>query len=170
MLERANTLIVGRREHLTRVLGRPLPAPTARPPAATEQVRRHLLEEAEELYWNEMAWEHITGEEGLGDGALLEMAFPGFLAFVRALLLREVLPDAMGGPAQPRPEVVEDLLLFLGERVVALEEELAGEADERDRLVGELTMTSRLLNGVLYNLHGLSPAEVERVEAAQVRH
>jgi hypothetical protein len=169
MLERANTLIVGRREQLTRVLGRRLPAPAAAPPAATEQVRRHLLEEAEELYWNEMAWEHITGEEGLGDGALLEMAFPGFLAFVRALLLQEVMPDAKG-PAQPRPEVVEDLLLFLGERVVALEEELAGDPDERERLLGELAMTSRLLNGVLYNFHGLSPADVERVEAAQVRH
>jgi hypothetical protein len=168
-LDRANTLIVGRREHLARVLGRPLPGPKA-PPAATEQIRRHLLEEAEDLYWNEMAWEHITGEEGLGRGALLEMAFPGFLAFVRALLLQEVLPDAKH-PAQPRPEVVEDLMLFLSGRVVALEEELSGgEADERDRLSGELVMTSRLLDGVLYSYHGLTPSDVERVEAAQVRH
>jgi hypothetical protein len=170
MLDRAGTLIGGRREHLARALGRPLTAPKSPPAAASEQVRRHLLEEGEELYWNEMAWEHITGEEGLGQGALLEMAFPGFLAFVRALLLREVLPDAKG-PAQPRPEVVEDLLFFLGERVVSLEEELArGDSDEHERLAGELVMTSRLLDGVLYNYHGLTPSDVERVEAAQVRH
>jgi hypothetical protein len=31
-------------------------------------------------------------------------------------------------------------------------------------------MTNRLLDRVLYKLHGLSPADVERVEAAQVRH
>jgi hypothetical protein len=170
MLDRASTLIVGRREQVSRILGRPLAPPKSPQAEATEQVRRHLLEEAEELYWNEMAWEHITGEEGLGQGALLEMAFPGFLAFVRALLLREVLPDAKG-PAQPRPEVVEDLLLFLSGRVVALEEELAdGTSEEHDRLSGELTMTSRLLNGVLYSYHGLTPSDVERVEAAQVRH
>lgn len=169
MQERATTLIDGRRERLTRILGRPLPEPRT-PAVAPETVRRHLLEEAEELYWNEMAWEHITGEEGLGDGSLLEMAFPGFLAFVRALLLQEVLPHAKH-PAQPRPEVVEDVIRFLGERVVELEEELGPEeVDERERLVAELQVTSRLLNGVLYSYHGLSPAEVERVEAAQVRH
>jgi hypothetical protein len=169
MTDRATTLIVGRREHLARALGRPLAQPGAQP-AAPEQVRRHLLEEAEDLYWNEMAWEHITGEEGLGDGALLEMAFPGFLAFVRALLLQEVLPDAKS-PAQPRPDVVEDVLRFLGERVVSLEEEVSrDDVDERERLAGELAMTNRLLDRVLYKLHGLSPADVERVEAAQVRH
>jgi hypothetical protein len=169
MTDRATTLIVGRREHLARALGRPLNQPYAQP-TAPEQVRRHLLEEAEELYWNEMAWEHITGEEGLGDSALLEMAFPGFLAFVRALLLQEVLPDAKS-PAQPRPEVVEDVLRFLGERVVTLEEEVSrDEVDERERLTGELAMTNRLLDRVLYKFHGLSPADVERVEAAQVRH
>jgi hypothetical protein len=169
MTDRATTLIVGRREHLARALGRPLPQPSAHP-AASEHVRRHLLEEAEELYWNEMAWEHITGEEGLGESALLEMAFPGFLAFVRALLLQEVLPDAKS-PAEPRPEVVEDVLRFLGERVVSLEEEVSqDDVDERERLAGELAVTNRLLDRVLYKFHGLSPADVERVEAAQVRH
>jgi hypothetical protein len=168
-MDRASALIVGRREHLSRILGRPLPRPPRTPPAAFE-VRRHLREEAEELYWNELAWEHITSEEGLGDGSLLEMAFPGFLAFMRALLLQEVLPDAMG-PAEPRPEVAEDVLRFLGERVVSLEEEIAAEhGAERDRLASELGVTSRLLDVVLYRFHGLSPADVERVEAAQVRH
>jgi hypothetical protein len=169
MNDRANTLIIGRREHLARALGRQLVHPKPQL-AASENVRRHLREEAEELYWNEMAWEHITGEEGLGDSALLEMAFPGFLAFVRALLLQEVLPDAKG-PAQPRPEVVEDVLRFLSERVVTLEEEISGDdVEERERLAGELAMTNRLLDRVLYRFHGLSPADVERVEAAQVRH
>jgi len=170
MSERAGTLIIGRREHLSRVLGRPLSTPSTSSTSASEPVRRHLLEEAEELYWNEMAWEHITGEEGLGDGALLEMAFPGFLTFVRALLLQEVMPDA-SAPAEPRPEVVEDVLLFLADRIVRLDEELAEPgAEERDRLTGELGMTSRLLDVVLYRYHGLSPADVERVEASEVRH
>ena len=170
-MDRARTLIGGRREHLSKILGRPLSRPGATVTLeASEEVRRHLLEEAEELYWNEMAWEHITGEEGLGDAALPEMTFPGFLAFVRGLLLEEALPDAKT-PAQPRPEAVEELLRFLGERLLEVEEELAlDEVAERERLQGELSMTSRLLDLVLYRFHGLTAAEVARVQTAQVRH
>jgi hypothetical protein len=169
-MDRASTLIVGRRERLTRILGRPLSAPPPSRTVITESSRKHLLEDAQDLYWNELAWEHLTSEEGLGDGALLEMAFPGFLAFVRALLLDEVMPDAKA-PAEPRPEVAEDVLHFLGERIVQLEEELgADEVEERERLTGELGMTNRLLDVVLYRYHGLTPSDVERVEAAHVRH
>jgi hypothetical protein len=169
-MDRASTLIVGRRERLTRILGRPLPAPPPSRSVITDSARNHLLGDAEDLYWNELAWEHLTSEEGLGDGALLEMAFPGFLAFVRGLLLDEVMPDAKA-PAEPRPEVAEDVLHFLGERIVQLEEELAAdEVEERERLVGELGMTNRLLDVVLYRYHGLTPSDVERVEAAHVRH
>jgi hypothetical protein len=31
-------------------------------------------------------------------------------------------------------------------------------------------MTNRLFDRVLYRYHGLTPSDVERVEAAQVRH
>jgi len=171
MRDRASLLIFGRRELLGRILGRPLVPPYGEVERrASEQVRRHLLEEAEELYWNEMAWEHITGDEGLGDFAIPEMAFPGFLAFVRALLLDETLPQAKE-KAQPRPDVVEDVLRFLGRRLVEIEDELdSGPAEDRVRLHDELSMTSRLIDRVLYRFHGLTAAEVERVEAGQVRH
>ena len=155
--------------HLSRLLGRPLATPEPYGPVSvSEDVRRHLLEEAVELYWNEMAWEQIAGEDP--DGAGLEMVFPGFMTFVRALLLDETLPEATA-PAQPRPDVVEDLLRFLSGRLVDLEEELAAGADGDDeRLRGELGMTSGLLDVVLYRYHGLSPADVARVQAAQVAH
>ncbi len=170
MQDRANTLIRGRRETLGRILGRSLPAPRGPEEVDRDDARQHLQEEAEELYWNELAWEHITGEEGLDEAALPEMAFPGFLALVRGLLLEEVLPDSKA-PASPRPDVVEDVLRFLGGRIVEVEEELAGsDIEERERLEGELSMTGRLLDLVLYRYHRLSPADVERVEAAQVAH
>jgi hypothetical protein len=128
-------------------------------------VRSFLKEEAEDLYWNELAWEHITDEEALDGGPLAELCFPGLLAFVRGLLLTEVMPDALA-PASPRPEVVEDVLVFLASRVVELEDGLAdpGSSDE-DRMRGELELTSRLIDLVLYRYHELSAEDVDRVEA-----
>ena len=171
MRDRASLLIFGRRELLARILGRPLPGPRVpRPAVASDNVRRHLREEAEELYWNEMAWEQITGDAGSAQAAVPEMTFPAFLTFVRALLLEETLPQATT-PAEPRPEVVEDVLRFLGGRIVELEEEISrGEVEERGRLSEELSLTSRLLDLVLYRYHGLSAAEVARFESGQVRH
>ncbi|NIP78683.1 MAG: hypothetical protein GWM90_05545, partial [Gemmatimonadetes bacterium] len=61
----------------------------------------------------------MTGEEGLADSGLVELTFPGFLAFVEGLLLREVMPDSLA-PARPRPEVVEDILAFLAARTMQL--------------------------------------------------
>lgn len=170
MRDRAALLIFGRRELLARCLGRPLSGPNGPRVDATEQVRRHLLEEAEELYWNEMAWEQITGDGGSAEDAPSEMTFPGFLTFVRALLLEDAVPQS-GPPPKPRPDVVEDVLRFLSRRIVELEDELSGdEPDERTRLTEELSMTSRLLDLVLYRYHRLSAAEVARVELGQVRH
>ena len=39
--------------------------------------RRHLFEEACELYWNELNWEQLTDEELYAEGELTEMVFPG---------------------------------------------------------------------------------------------
>ena len=171
MRDRAALLIFGRRELLARVLGRPLPGPqTGSRAEVWDRARKHLLEEAEELYWNEMAWEQITGDGGSADDAAPEMTFPGFLTFVRALLLEETLSQP-GSSTRPRPDVVEDVLRFLSRRIVELEDELAlGDVGERARLVDELSMTSRLLDLVLYRYHGLSAAEVARVQLGQVRH
>lgn len=168
MTDRVSTLLGGRRERLERLLGRSLEAPHTGPRAPlTEKVRTFLREEAEDLYWNELEWEHITDEEEVEGEPLAELAFPGLLAFVRGLLLTEVMPDAKA-PASPRPEVVEDILNFLAARVVELEDDLAspdGDADEP--LPRELEMTSRLIDLVLYRYHELAPAEVDRVEAAR---
>ena len=172
MNDRAGTLLGGRRERIERILSRELALPwdTSAGTPLSEEDRAHLRGDAEDLYWNELEWEHITGEEGLGEGALPELAFPGFLAFVRGLLLEEVLPDAKA-PAQPRPDVVRDILRFLATRILELEEgQQSEDEEEEDKLRGELSVTSRLVDLVLYRLHGLTPSDVERVEAAQVRH
>ena len=71
--------------------------------------------------WNEREWEHSTDEEALDEGPIAEMTVPGLLAYVRGLLLTEVMPDALS-PANPRPTVVADLLAFLAGRIVELED------------------------------------------------
>jgi hypothetical protein len=168
MRDRVATLIQGRRERLTRALGRPLVAPVKDDTPLPEASRTHLLDEARDLYWNELEWEHITEEEATDGPPLSELTFPGLLAFVRGLLLTEVQPDALA-PAEPRPQVVDDLMIFLGHRILELEEAInaGAPADELDRLRGELTTTDRLLDLVLYRYHGLADDEVEEVEAAR---
>jgi hypothetical protein len=166
MTDRVSTLLGGRRERLERLLGRSLELPQTGPRSPlSPKIRAFLKEEAEDLYWNELEWENITDEEALEGGPLTELAFPGFLAFIRGLLLTEVMPDAKA-PASPRPEVVEDVPGFLAQRVVELEDGLAKpEADREDRMREELDMTSRLVDLVLYLFHQLGYADIERVEA-----
>ena len=168
MTDRAGTLLSGRRERLERILEREIHPPMMGPHTPlTPRIRGFLLEEAEDLYWNELAWENITDEEALEGGPLTELAFPGFLAFVRGLLLREVMPDALA-PASPRPQVVEDILSFLCGRVVELEEGLAtGDGEDPAAARSEMEMTSRLIDLVLYRFHELAPEEIERVEASR---
>ena len=126
------------------------------------------MEAAEELYWNELEWEKLTGEERLDEEFLTELAFPGFLAFVRGLLLSVTMPDALA-PPRPSPEVVQDILDFLAARVVDLEEQTASsDGEDREHRESELKMTSRLVDLVLYLLHDLGPEEVGKVEAALV--
>jgi len=167
MKDRASTLIEGRRERLERILERDLsPPPGADTDPLTDEKRQYLLGEAEDLYWNELEWENITEEERLDGGALTELAFPGLLAFVRGLLLQETMPDALA-PARPRPEVVEDILRFLAERVVELRDEAPDEGGEDEaRAEVELAMTNRLIDLVTYELYELDDGEIERVESA----
>lgn len=167
MSERATTLLNGRRERIERILERSLDAPSAgADKPITDETRSYLLSEVQDLYWNEIEWEHITDEESLDAGPLAELTFPGFLAYVRGLLLTEVMPDSLS-PANPRPQVVADALDFLAIRVVELQDELAGPDDgEQERLQSELEMTARLIDQVLYLYHGITDAEVERVEQA----
>ncbi|MDX1494491.1 MAG: hypothetical protein R3253_10555, partial [Longimicrobiales bacterium] len=61
-----------------------------------------------------------------------------------------------------------DLLGFLADRVVSLEESLDGDdASEPQKLQRELEMTSDLIDRVLYLYHELSDQEIEYVETAQ---
>jgi hypothetical protein len=136
-----------RRARLEHVLQHALVPP--RSSGIAEDRRRFLLEEAEELYWNELEWEKLTSEEMRDGGSeLVELAFPGFLAFVDGLLLKKVADDSLA-PASPRPEVVEDVLLFLSRRHL----ELLSETEPMLRL--EREMAERLIDLVLYRLHGL---------------
>ncbi len=167
MNDRAATLIDGRRERIARTLGRTLQNPPADESPLADDARRHLVEEAQDLYWNELEWEHLTEEEATDQSEpLFEMMFPGLLAFVRGLLLTETMPDALA-PAEPRPLVVRDLLAFLADRVLELEEELSGEPEEAARLRAELEMTDRLIDLVLYRYHGLHQQQIEQLEAAR---
>jgi len=150
-------LIARRRQRLERILQRRLKRPAAS--GISERHRQFLREEAEELYWNELSWEQLTGEEGLENSGLVEFAFPGFLAMVEGLLLREAMPDA-ASPATPRPEVVEDVLEFLARRRLALE----AARDAQSRM--EAAVTTRLMDLVLYRLHCVQVEEVERLEQA----
>lgn len=167
MTDRATTLLDARRERLERLLERPLGVPvTEGTEPLTEEARQYLIGEAKNLYWNDLEWEHITDEEALEEGPITQLAFPGFLAFVRGLLLHEVMPDSMA-PAAPRPQVVEDVLSFLSRRVVELEDGLTDTSgDDADRLRSELDMTSQLIDLVLYEFHRVSPDEMARIEAS----
>jgi hypothetical protein len=147
-----SALLRERRERLVRLTGGPLRTPKG-PPTSPERAK-FLREEAEELYWNELAWEKLTDEEMIGGSELVEYTFPAFLSFVDGLLLREVPADA-ASTAEPRPGVVEDILQFLAGRVLSNDDDEIG-ALERE-------MTSRLVDLVLYRLHGVETAGVNRL-------
>lgn len=159
-------LLEERRERLLVSTGRPL-----RTPASDEQVpltperRRYLYEEALELYWNDLEWENVTEEERMEGGPLPELTFPGFLAYVRGLLLTRVRADSLA-PASPRPEVVEDLLVFLAGRLVDLEEEVRESApSEGDRAALDYRMTDSLLDRTLMTFHGIEPEDAGPLDA-----
>ena len=164
MNDRATTLLEGRREKMERALGRPLAVPEpATGGELSESERDHLRSAATDLYLNELAWENITEEEQVEGEPLAELAFPGFLAFIQGLLLDQVMPDSLA-PANPRPEIAEDLVKYLAERVVALQDEMGGSGDsegDAEQEARDLALTDRLLDVVLFRLHGVDPADVE---------
>lgn len=162
MNERIKTMLEGRRQRLERTLGRPMETPVPSDgPGLSDAEREHLYTAATDLYWNEVEWENLTDEERMESGSLAEMVFPGFLAFIRGLLLAEVMPDSLA-PANPRPEIVAEVLEFLAGRVVELEEQRDADDDEDPaRTALELSMTDRLIDLVLFQFHGIDPADVE---------
>lgn len=166
MNDRVATLLDGRRSRISRALGRELAQPQVHDSPLSEDSREYLLSEGRDLYWNELEWENLTEEEATDEGEpLTALMFPGLLAFVRGLLLTDVNPDALA-PAEPRPQVVEDLLRFLGDRLLELDEQLAGEKSDSERLAAERLATDRLIDLVLYRYHGLDASDVDALERA----
>lgn len=122
----------------------------------------HLVRDAAELYWNELAWEELTDEERISGGHLTELVFPGFLAYIEGLLVERV-PEDSQAPAQPRPEAVESILLFLAGQLAITTAKLEGGADA-ESLVWARVLTSKLIDLVLYRLYRLTAAEAELLE------
>ena len=147
-------------------MGRDLSVPAGDPAPLSDGDRSHLLDDARDLYWNELEWENLTGEEALDGGPVVQLAFPGFLAFVRGLLLAEAMPDSLA-PASPRPQVVEDLLEFLAGQSLDLREKITagGDPDDVARHHAALTMTGRLIDLVMFELYGFSTSEIEAADA-----
>lgn len=168
VMSRANAiaeLLEERRERLLASTGRPLRIPESDDEVPlTPERRRYLFEEAVELYWNDLEWENVTQEERMEGGPLPELTFPGFLAYVRGLLLAEVRPDSLA-PASPRPQVVEDLLVFLAGRLLDLQEEVReGSPSDGDRAALEHRMTDGLLDRVLMTFHGIQAEDAGILE------
>jgi hypothetical protein len=90
-----------RRARLLDSVSRPLePVAAGGDPLPPDRVQ-YLLREAQDLYWNELAWEELMEEEAVVGGRLTELVFPAFLAFVDGLLL-DRLPRGVPGTPRPR--------------------------------------------------------------------
>jgi len=161
-MTRSQELLQAHRARIQKHTGRPLRGPSvpqADGPLSEEQFR-YLLEEAQELYWNDLEWENVTEEERMEGGPVPELTFPGVLAFMRGLLLTEVPADSPVGPS-PRPQIVEAFLEFLSGRLAELETTARGEVgEEGDRAALELRMTAGLLDRVLMIYHGIQTEDV----------
>jgi hypothetical protein len=157
----ARTLVEERVRALRRRVNRDLDPddlvlrPTA--PAA----RRHLFEEACELYWNELNWEQLTQEELVGEGELTEMVFPGLLALVDAWLPRA----DNGEPDRDREhrDVAHDFLLWLAGRLVELRVQRPEDDTDRASRQREIQVTDELIDLVTYRLYCISEGEIENL-------
>lgn len=127
------------------------------------QSRDHLLREACELYWNELQWEGVAGEERVGDEEFTEMVFPGLLSLLDALLPTGVNGEPERG--RERRDVIHDFLFWLGGRLVDLRGARPGAGDgDRTRIRRDTRLTDRLIDLVVYRLYGLEDEEIDRVE------
>lgn len=160
--EAVQEIVESRRARVLAGIERTAKPVSRRGEALTADRIEHLVRDASELYWNELAWEELTDEERISGGHLTELVFPGFLAYVEGLLVERV-PDDSQAPARPRPEAVEAILLFLAGQLVITTAKLEGGADA-ESLVWTRVLTSKLIDLVLYRLYRLTAAEAEAVE------
>jgi hypothetical protein len=154
----ARTLVHERIRGLRKALGRRLSPGNLVLRPSTPEVRRHLFEEACELYWNELSWEEITDEELVGDGELTEMVFPALLALIDAFLPR----SANGEPDRDREhrDVTHDFLNWLAARLVELRTAVPDSEADRERIRRERTVTDELIDLVAFRLCSLSSDEI----------
>lgn len=160
----AQAFVEMRRARIRASSGRSLRAAGSDQPRAPLSPDRleFLRKEAEELFWNELAWEELTDEEAVVGGHLTELVFPAFLAFVDALL-QEHAASAAGQAPRVYPEVVESILTFLGERLAGFTAELESGADSQ-HIVWARAMTADLIDLVLFRLYGVSPADRDHAD------
>ena len=157
----ARTLVEERVRALRLILDRDLdPDDIVLRPTAPAS-RRHLFEEACDLYWNELNWEQLTDEERVSGGELTEMVFPGLLALVSALLPR----SENGEPDRDREhrDVAHDFLLWLASRLVELRVTRPEDDEDRDRIIAEIQVTDDLVDLVSCRLFCLSDEETGRL-------
>lgn len=158
----ARTLVHERVRSLRRLLDRDLdPGDVVLRPTAPDS-RKHLFEEACELYWNELNWEQITDEEQTDGGELTEMVFPGLLTLVDALLPRA----ANGEPDRSREhrDVAHDFLLWLAARLVELRSRRDEGPEDRQQTRREAQITDELVDLVTYRLYSITDEEISRLE------
>lgn len=158
------TLIRERIRGMRKVVGRRLGPSDLVLRATSPEVRRHLFEEARELYWNEMSWEEITEEELVGDEELIEMIFPGLLALIDAFLPKA--PNGEPDRDRERRDVAHDFLDWLGMRLVALREARPEAEHERKKARHQQEVTDGLIDIVAFRICALREDEIETYQNA----
>jgi hypothetical protein len=157
----ARTLVEERVRALRRLLDRELDPDDiiVRPTAPAS--RKHLFEDACDLYWNELNWEQLTDEERISDGELTEMVFPGLLTLVDALLPR----SENGEPDRDREhrDVAHDFLLWLAGRLVELRTTRPDDDEDREHIRTEIQVTDDLIDLVSCRLYCLTDEETGRI-------
>jgi len=158
----ARTLVEERVRSLRRRVNRDLEPEDLVLRPTSPAARRHLFEEACELYWNELNWEQLTHEELVDEGELTEMVFPGLLALVDAWLPRAV----NGEPDRDREhrDVAHDFLLWLASRLVELRVQKPEDETDRATIQREVQVTDELIDLVTYRLYCISDGEIEQLE------
>ncbi len=159
---RAQELVADRVRRIEGLLGRQMPPHPPMDQTPGDQ-HRHLLEEAQELYENEMAWEDESGEEFTESGAVVELVFPGTLALIDALVTSHERNEK--GEGARHRDVVASFLDWMEFNVLDLRSgQSGGTTTGRAKHVD---ITDRLIDLVLHRYCGLSTQEIERLEAAR---
>ena len=158
----ARTLVEERVRALRKLVGRELGPGDVVLRSTAAASRKHLFEEACELYWNEMSWEQITDEELTDGRELTEMVFPGLLTLIDAFLPR----GANGEPDRSREhrDVAHDFLCWLAARLVELRARREEGPEDKAQTRRETTITDELIDLVMFRLYQISNEEMDELK------